>query len=543
MRPWKELFEAMTQQRERLGEEGEALIVELLSELTRQALRRQRGCPDEAALERFVNGQMRGSNFWRWLRVWLHVRVRRCRYCRADGISLIAMHPLTKEGHAQRQCWSRGFDQLRAYFPVFTCLAIGVLLVFLRVWQQDGSSEPPQAFPVPQDRTASLVAAKYKALGGGHGYQEARATLEEHVEDVTSITLAMDGRYLALKAFDKQIMRWNRKANAGDAPQFSLTSPAILGARRAPTLWNSSRDLGRSTPIARQNNSNLVQNSLNFSMSTETAAVPDPLGALTELGELILAEDSSANNAASIAAVEVVLDTTLLSSEAVDPEPPPGFFRKDVGSPLRGSPDFGTTEFKRVDTFRTARATESIAVFDAELRFEQAAAFEQREVGALLKAQRVITEAITPETLADVHYQRPLQRILAKMDQRMQSDSQALRVEEWTALWMTVKHVAGVLPLVRGASEVLTVPIRDMLDRMTLRFAQPEKRELFVEVLQRERELLVQELAAAKAREAALQVRLQKAQQGTPDEPCGHAELQSQRWAHVREGKVHARIQ
>ena len=50
--------------------------------------RRLTGCPDEEALCGWVDGQLCRSNPRRWLRVWLHVRIRRCRRCLAESMAL-----------------------------------------------------------------------------------------------------------------------------------------------------------------------------------------------------------------------------------------------------------------------------------------------------------------------------------------------------------------------------------------------------------------------------------------------------------------------
>jgi hypothetical protein len=59
-------------------------------EQTRQARRWARGCPDEEALCGWVDGQLRRHSLRRWLTVWRHVRIRRCRECQAEIVALAA---------------------------------------------------------------------------------------------------------------------------------------------------------------------------------------------------------------------------------------------------------------------------------------------------------------------------------------------------------------------------------------------------------------------------------------------------------------------
>lgn len=81
-----ELFAAM-QQRQGQVQQGAVPPAHAL-ELARQELRHAAGCPDDEALGGFVDGQLSRTSPGRWLRVWLHVRLRRCRYCQEDVGSL-----------------------------------------------------------------------------------------------------------------------------------------------------------------------------------------------------------------------------------------------------------------------------------------------------------------------------------------------------------------------------------------------------------------------------------------------------------------------
>jgi hypothetical protein len=73
------------------------------SEQTRQARRRAAGCPDEEALCGWVDGQLRRNGLRRWLTVWRHVQVRRCRACQAEIAALVAAMP----SNQRRLAWLR----------------------------------------------------------------------------------------------------------------------------------------------------------------------------------------------------------------------------------------------------------------------------------------------------------------------------------------------------------------------------------------------------------------------------------------------------
>jgi hypothetical protein len=76
------LWEAM-EARRRQVEAGEVPSAYRF-EQTRQARRRARGCPVEETLCGWVDGQLRRNSLRRWLTVWRHVRIRRCRECQAE---------------------------------------------------------------------------------------------------------------------------------------------------------------------------------------------------------------------------------------------------------------------------------------------------------------------------------------------------------------------------------------------------------------------------------------------------------------------------
>jgi hypothetical protein len=78
-KPFNELWKAMEKWRRRVESGGPPGSYRL--EPACRSERRFVGCPDEEALCGWVDGQLYRSNPRRWLRVWLHVRIRRCQKC------------------------------------------------------------------------------------------------------------------------------------------------------------------------------------------------------------------------------------------------------------------------------------------------------------------------------------------------------------------------------------------------------------------------------------------------------------------------------
>jgi hypothetical protein len=105
-------------------------------EQTRQARRRIRSCPDEEALCGWVDGQLRRHSLGRWLMVWRHVQIRRCRECQTEIAGLAATMRPDQVGLA-----SRGFVPKRVMTPLLlvrTPLAWAssavVIVVGLSLW-------------------------------------------------------------------------------------------------------------------------------------------------------------------------------------------------------------------------------------------------------------------------------------------------------------------------------------------------------------------------------------------------------------------------
>ena len=86
-----ELWEAMEARRQQVGA-GEVPPASRFAQ-TRQARRQRQGCPDEEALCGWVDGELRRHSLRRWLMVWQHVQVRRCRACQAEVAALADASP------------------------------------------------------------------------------------------------------------------------------------------------------------------------------------------------------------------------------------------------------------------------------------------------------------------------------------------------------------------------------------------------------------------------------------------------------------------
>jgi hypothetical protein len=81
-KPFAELFEIM-EARRRQVEAGEVPPASRF-EPGRQMGRWARGCPDAETLCGWVDGQLRRKSPQRWLAVWQHVHIRRCRACQEE---------------------------------------------------------------------------------------------------------------------------------------------------------------------------------------------------------------------------------------------------------------------------------------------------------------------------------------------------------------------------------------------------------------------------------------------------------------------------
>ena len=85
-KPFHELWKAMEEWRR--GDEAGEVSPPHRFQRRYGVGRRRRGCPDEESLCGWTDGWLFRSNPRHWLRVWLHVRVRRCRSCLAEITAL-----------------------------------------------------------------------------------------------------------------------------------------------------------------------------------------------------------------------------------------------------------------------------------------------------------------------------------------------------------------------------------------------------------------------------------------------------------------------
>jgi hypothetical protein len=132
------------------------------SEQTRQDRRRAKGCPDDEALCGWVDGQLRRNNLRRWITVWQHVQIRRCRECQAEIVAISAAMP-----HAQLQpAWLRSVlerfmaPSLLAKTPLAWASSALVIVVGLSLW----SLGTHDAFQRVEDRPGPPLIEDMKAL-------------------------------------------------------------------------------------------------------------------------------------------------------------------------------------------------------------------------------------------------------------------------------------------------------------------------------------------------------------------------------------------
>jgi hypothetical protein len=105
-KPFEVLWEAMETRRRQL--EAGAVPPAYHPEHLRQEQRQARGCPDVEALCGWVDGQLRRNSRRRWLAVWRHVRLQRCRACREETAMMVADAYLAGEmqpPHQRRSAW------------------------------------------------------------------------------------------------------------------------------------------------------------------------------------------------------------------------------------------------------------------------------------------------------------------------------------------------------------------------------------------------------------------------------------------------------
>jgi hypothetical protein len=123
-KPFAELFEIMEDRRRQRGEVRPGLR----TKHSRRAGRRVRGCPDTETLCGWVDGHLRRKNLGRWLAVWQHVHIWRCRTCQAEIATLADALCSTGEARLLEPFWLVGvpgltMKRLMASWPLKAPLA------------------------------------------------------------------------------------------------------------------------------------------------------------------------------------------------------------------------------------------------------------------------------------------------------------------------------------------------------------------------------------------------------------------------------------
>lgn len=513
MRPFSELFEVMeSQSGEHAGAEEP---LEGMDKCAHSTLPRSRDCPSDEELGGFVDGQLRKRSLRRWLHVWGHVWVRRCQACQAARTNLVAACRLIEEMDPclqprvkfLPQCWAR------VPVPAFGCLAMVVLLVLL--WAQHGA-------PVYE---ASEKERQQLASTAGLASQEGK----------DAVKLDAARRSESLQAWAK--------------------SPAL----REQTSQQHLSTLGEHIdPVAMlaavTDQANLVRDSPDSNITmTRKAVARDSLSRMTwvfdaDPPEEFFSEFSEDSQHQTQMRQENARDLAIDYSAK--------FFS---ASPVM--------ELNDVVSNTSVQFLLTAADNQADLNLLYAAYRATRATGATvvknisfsgLNAYQVLTQVITPVTLANKQYQEPLGRILDRIDQELvRADRTMLNVAEWHALGATVEYLAGVGLQVTDASEEF-LAMRNSVERMAAKLKQVKPWMQTVAALQSERAQLQQELAVVRAREASLQARLNDAQaqqhswqlrqgrslqQRVSDAPCDCGEKPGQRWTRFLEGKADAKVQ
>ena len=130
--------------------------------LARQALRHDQGCPTDETLCGFADGQLLKTRLWLWVKVWWHVVLNRCAYCRED------MAALQEEGVTASYwvawCVWRRPQRRPAWRPLSVCacaLAMALLLVSgWHWWLRMGTTLQPEVHAMevhPQARSEGML--------------------------------------------------------------------------------------------------------------------------------------------------------------------------------------------------------------------------------------------------------------------------------------------------------------------------------------------------------------------------------------------------
>jgi hypothetical protein len=136
------LWEAMEARRRQMGA-GEVPPAYRFEQI-RRAWRQSVGCPDGEALGGWLEGGLWRVSLRRWLMVWQHICIRRCRECHGDLLALAVTTPARCLG------WTRLWLVLtrltiplhRVKTPMVWGSSILVVMIGLSLWSFDMSSIP-----------------------------------------------------------------------------------------------------------------------------------------------------------------------------------------------------------------------------------------------------------------------------------------------------------------------------------------------------------------------------------------------------------------
>lgn len=544
MQSFTELFEVLERQRRRL--EAGAIPEVVLDDLASRTVRRRRGCPDEQALYGFVAGYLGKRSRWLWLKVWWHVHVRRCRSCHTDTTELldwVATSSLPQEVQSPPRLWSVVLRRARARFTrtrpqgqslqrVLVSLALIALLSSLWAhWhhhcvqrrtppapqeatsaRREGTREEPgrgcwcQESPTLPLETQGGLQTHASALSRAFGPQEVsqstqahRAPLQAQLSRQVPVSEEMTTGVLAPLSVNALAPRLHVEspAEAGQGSGFSWGASVLYHHLASARVAALGFDPGlREEPLHAQIDS-VFLGAQTSPKGSSTAVFADvaPRQALAQLEALA---SVSSWDSVSVGRARTQFSATSwgghgshirqaqarLAALGFDPGPLDGFFGPQTRHALR--------------QYQVSRGLPVTWALDPSTQYALAGE------PLLLRAQRVITQVITPATLVNVQYQRPLARLVDTLAQELTPQTLTrLSVEDNAALWTTVEYLAALIPQVEIVSEDLD-HMRITLDHLTQRFELLNPWAPQVQALRQERDLLQQALTDAKAREAHL---------------------------------------
>jgi len=186
-KPFAELFEIMEAQRHQV-EAGEVPPSPYLGP-SRQVGRGARGCPDAETLCGWVDGQLRRKSPRRWLAVWQHVHIWRCRACQEEistlapakgpGAEVTARQPFRLVGLGLGLRRLTGSWQLKSPLAWASCGL--VIVVTLSLWSL-GNQKPIEIIgeplePALTEEGRDLTWGRSESATSGIGEQPENTTI------------------------------------------------------------------------------------------------------------------------------------------------------------------------------------------------------------------------------------------------------------------------------------------------------------------------------------------------------------------------------